>query len=204
MSVYVLVHGGDRDGSVWNDISTLLSSHGNKVFTPSMTSVTKATLQQNISEICECIQSNDLENIILVGHSYGGMVITGVADKLPDKISYMIYVDSVVPENGKSLYGLFSEHGFDYKKFNLTPDQACLDSLYFNSKMISEKQKAYIHCLKSEFIEITMPFYQFVVENAEKYNWIYFSLDTIHGCMFSQPKELAAILFGVKLFISEN
>lgn len=154
MATYVLVHGGDRDGSIWSAVAKSLLDHNHTVFTPSMTPLKQTTLQHNIDEICELIQINNLNHIILVGHSYGAMVITGVLSKLADKISYVVYVDSAVPENGKSLYGLFSENGFNYQDFGLTPDAPCVEPLYFDENKIKEKPKAYVHCLQSEFIEM--------------------------------------------------
>jgi pimeloyl-ACP methyl ester carboxylesterase len=53
----------------------------------------------------------DLRNIILVGHSYGGMVITGVADRIPDRISKLVYLDAMVPENGENVMGLMDPKG---------------------------------------------------------------------------------------------
>lgn len=201
MATYILVHGGDRDGSIWNNVAKLLRDCGHKVLCPSMIPIKQTTLQHNIDEICELIRVNDLNNIILVGHSYGAMVITGVLDKLSDNICYMVYIDSVVPKNGKSLFDILAENGFNYRDFGLTPDKPCTEPLYFDEYKIIEKPKAYIHCLQSEFIEATKPIYKNVIANAQKDNWIYFDLDTVHGCMFIQPKELAVILFGIQIFL---
>lgn len=129
-----------------------------------------------------------------MGHSYGAMVITGVLDKLTDKISYMVYIDSIVPKNGKSLFDILAENRYDYHHFGLTADKPCIELLYFDENKMKDKPKAYIHCLQSEFIKVTKPIYKSVVENAQKNNWIYFDLNTIHACMLSQPNELADIL----------
>lgn len=204
MSTYMLVHGGDRDGSIWNNVSKLLKSHGHKVLCPSMTPIKETTLQHNIDEICELIQTHDLNNVILVGHSYGAMVIAGVLDKLPNSICYMVYIDSVVPKNGKSLFDMLAENGFNYHDFGLTPDKPCIEPLYFDERNVRKMPKAYIHCLKSEFIDATKPIYKSVIDNAEKDNWIYFALDTVHGCMFTQSKELAVILFGIQIFLNNG
>jgi len=197
MAVYVLVHGGDRDASIWDKVAHLLKKQGHQVFCPSMTSVTQSSLKQNIDEIVELIESNQLEDIILVGHSYGAFVITGVFDTLPNKISFLVFVDSAIPKSGKSLYGLLAEYGFDYKKHGLTPDKACLDELFFDEESFSATPKTYIHCLQSEFLEATKPVYNEMVSSASENNWAYFCLDTTHGCMFTQPNELAVILSGI-------
>ena len=200
MANYILIHGGDSKGSVWNDVADLLRQSGNRVYHPSLTSIKQATLEQNIGEICDLIHTESLDNIILVGHSYGAMVITGVHDCLSDKIKYLTYVDSAIPKNGYSLYGMFAELGFNYEDFDLTPDQPCVASLFFDEKKLNQKQKAYIHCLQSEFISITKPIYEEMKSNTKAHHWIVFDLDTVHACMISQPKELAVILSGLQIF----
>lgn len=203
MATYVLVHGGDRDGTVWDTVAKLLKKHPHQVFCPSMTSIKLTTLQHNINEICELIHNNNLHDIILVGHSYGAMVITGVINKLSDKISYAVYVDSIIPKNGKSLFDILAENGFDYQHFGLTPDTPCIEPLYFDENKFKNKSKAYIHCLQSEFIDVTKPTYKYIADHSSQDHWLYFSLDTLHGCMFTQPNELAVILFGVQMFLKE-
>jgi pimeloyl-ACP methyl ester carboxylesterase len=201
MAVYVLVHGGDRDGSIWREIAYLLIKQGHRVFCPSMSSVKEASLQQNIEEVSSVIKTHDLKNIILVGHSYGAMVITGVADSLFDRIAYMVYVDSVVPENDKSLYGLLADYGISYKAYNLTPDPACLDEITFDSRKLAKLSKAYVLCLQSEFVQVTRMMYERVMARADTDRWLCFCLDTTHACMLKQPRQLAAILAGLILFI---
>lgn len=203
-TAYILVHGGDSDGAVWDQVAALLRNKNNIVFAPSMTSIKKASLAQNIDEIGEVITSQHLDHVVLVGHSYGAMVITGVADKFAHKISSLVYVDSVVPENEKSLYQLFSQYGVDYKSYGLTPDTPCMEHLYFNEDLIKQKLKVYIHCLKSEFINLGTPVYQTVTKKALQDNWVYFCLDTLHKCMSTQPRELASILFGIKVLLEES
>lgn len=204
MAVYLLVHGGDRDGTIWKSVSQLLRKKGHQVFCPTMTPIKQTTLQHNIDEICELIQKNHLNNIILAAHSYGAMIITGVLDKLPDHIACMVYIDSAVPQNGKSLYGLLAENGFNYRDFGLTPDLPCIAPLNFDENKLKKKPKAYVHCLQSEFIAATKPIYTQIVEHSKNDNWLYFDLDTTHGCMFTQPKELAVILSGLEILIDDQ
>lgn len=195
MSIYVLVHGGDRDGTIWNPITAYLEERGHTVYAPSMSSVTRASLHQNIDEVLDVFSTNSLQDVILCGHSYGAMVITGVCDKIPNKVEQLVFVDSAIPEDGKSLYGMFSESGFDYKNYGLTADPACLETLHFDEEEFFKKPKAYVHCLQSEFLSITKPIYDRIKEHHE--NWLYFCLDTIHGCMFTQPRELVVIFNGL-------
>ena len=201
MATYILVHGGDRDGTIWHEVAQTLQSHGNKVFCPSMTSIKTSTLEQNIAEISSVIEINNLSNVILIGHSYGAMVITGVADKFANKIELMVFVDSAIPESGKALYEIFAEYGFNYRDLGLTPDQPCITPLSFDEKQFAARPKAYVHCQQSEFISLTKPIYQDVLGRAAKDNFVCFNLDTVHSCMLTEPKALAAILAGVQVLI---
>lgn len=195
MTNYVLVHGGDRDGTVWSEVEKILTQRGHKVFCPSMTSVKKATLQENINEVFNYIQSKKLDDFILVGHSYGGFVITGLADRLSDKISAIVYVDALIPKNGKSLYDLALDCNVDYEGLGLTKDPGVISKIYFDSKKVFSREKIYVHCLESEFISLTKPIYNELKNSND--NWLFFCLDTTHSPMFTQPRELSIILLGV-------
>lgn len=116
MSCYVLVHGGKNTGEVWDKVVPLLQQHKNKVFCPTLSSPYKSTLQDHIDEVCLLIRDNGLDKVILVGHSYAGMVIIGVADNIPEKLSRLIYVDAAVPESGQSLFDILDATGHDAQK----------------------------------------------------------------------------------------
>ena len=116
MRDYVLVHGGNLStdtwnnltkrndyppgehlgGKIWNQTATALEKKSHKVFAPTLLDEHNYNLSNHIEQICELIAEHKLKNIILVGASYGGMVITGVANKIPDKISLLVYLDIVV------------------------------------------------------------------------------------------------------------
>jgi pimeloyl-ACP methyl ester carboxylesterase len=199
MANYVLIHGGDQDSHIWDNVAQLLTQNNHSVYCPTMTSVKEATLHYNITEIIDYIQSKQLDNFILVGHSYGGFVITGVANQLSDKISALIFVDSLIPINGKSLYDIAVNYAVHYESLGLTPDPAVMSKISFDSKKVFSKPKIYVHCLQSEFVEITNPIYEKLKHS--KNQWILFCLDTTHSCMITQPKELSIILVGAQLTI---
>ncbi len=194
MTTYVLVHGGDRDGSIWDAVATILKQQGHDVFCPTMTSVKKATLDENIAEIISYIKLHKINNFVLVGHSYGSFVITGVTNKLPNEVCALIYVDALIPQSGKSLRDLTEDYGFNYKSFDLTEDPAVISKIYFDTEKVFSRPKSYILCLQSEFIALTKLTY----DNLKKSNtgWLFHTLDTKHACMLTQPNELAAILLG--------
>lgn len=111
MNTYVLVHGAWHGGWCWRDVAGPLIEMGHAVFTPTLTGLAERKhllsseigLETHIVDIVSLIEYYDLQNIILVGHSYGGMVITGVADRLKNRISHIVYLDAALPKNGQSM-----------------------------------------------------------------------------------------------------
>lgn len=108
--VFLLVHGAWSGGWDYAKVDSILSAKGDVVYRPTLTGLgervhlsnANINLSTYISDIVNVIKYENLHNIILVGHSYGGMVISGVAEQLPDRISQLIYLDAMVPNNGES------------------------------------------------------------------------------------------------------
>jgi pimeloyl-ACP methyl ester carboxylesterase len=107
---YVLVHGAWGGGWDWKHMDDLLTADGNKVYRATLTgqgershlASTNIDLDTHIQDVVNIILWEDLHDVVLVGHSYGGMVITGVADRVPDRIKHLIYLNALAPENGES------------------------------------------------------------------------------------------------------
>jgi pimeloyl-ACP methyl ester carboxylesterase len=112
MSTYVLVHGAWRGSWIWKRVRCKLQVHGHEVFTPTLTGVgershslaPQVNLETHIADVINLIRWEELSDVILCGHSYGGCVVTCVADRIPEKISALVYLDAFVPENGQSLH----------------------------------------------------------------------------------------------------
>lgn len=109
---FVLVHGAWCGGWIWERVAQQLRGLGHRVHTPTLSGLEESRptqdsdidLDTHINDITALIRQNHLQNVVLVGHSYGGMVITGVADMLPKgTISALVYLDAFVPEDGKAL-----------------------------------------------------------------------------------------------------
>ncbi|HEX3355344.1 MAG TPA: alpha/beta hydrolase [Tepidisphaeraceae bacterium] len=107
---YVLVHGAWAGAWEWKHVGELLQADGNTVYRPTLTGqgerVHLATpdtdLNTHITDVVNTILFENLHDIVLMGHSYGGMVITGVADRVPDRIKALVYVDAILPNDGES------------------------------------------------------------------------------------------------------
>jgi pimeloyl-ACP methyl ester carboxylesterase len=117
MANYVLVHGAWHGGWCYRDTAAALRQRGHRVLTPTHTGVGQRahlsqeniTLETHIRDIVGCIEAEELDDVILLGHSYGGMVITGVADRLPGRIRTLVYLDAFVPQHEDSLIGLLRQ-----------------------------------------------------------------------------------------------
>ncbi len=111
MADYVLVHGAWHGGWCWGRVTPLLRAAGHEVFTPTLTGLGERRhlmspdigLETHIQDILGVLAYEDLHDVILVGHSYSGMVVTGVAYRVPDRIAELVYLDAFVPEDGKAL-----------------------------------------------------------------------------------------------------
>jgi pimeloyl-ACP methyl ester carboxylesterase len=112
MATFVLVHGAWRGSWIWKRVRRALQAHGHEVFTPTLTGVgerchllsREVNLETHIADVINLIRWEELTDLVLCGHSYGGCVVTSVADRIPEKISALVYVDAFVPENGQSLH----------------------------------------------------------------------------------------------------
>ena len=111
MATFVLVHGGGHGGWCYRRVSRLLGRAGHEVYAPTLTGAGERShlvgphvdLSLHIEDIAAVLHYEDLRDVILVGHSYGGMVITGVGGTAPDRVGKLVYLDAANPKNGESL-----------------------------------------------------------------------------------------------------
>jgi len=112
---YVIVHGAWGGGWDWKTVDSMLTAAGNHVHRATLTGLgervhlaTPSTdLSTHVTDVVNLIRFENLHDVVLVGHSYGGMVITGVADRLPDRIRRLVYVDAFLPDSGESVVTIF-------------------------------------------------------------------------------------------------
>jgi pimeloyl-ACP methyl ester carboxylesterase len=114
MATFLICHGAWSAGWAWKKVRPLLRAAGHEVFTPTYTGLGERAhqvspsvdLEMHIKDMLAVIECEDLSDIVLLGHSYGGMLATGVADRVPKRIAQLVYVDAFVPGNGQSLFDL--------------------------------------------------------------------------------------------------
>jgi len=111
---FVLVHPAWHGGWLWRKVSPLLQEQGHLVFTPTLTGLGERNhlaspdigLDVHVNDIVNVLQYEGLRDVVLVGHSSSGVVITGVADRAPGRIGQVVYLDAFVPEDGQSVFDL--------------------------------------------------------------------------------------------------
>jgi pimeloyl-ACP methyl ester carboxylesterase len=118
-SIYVIVHGAWGGSWAFKKVDSLITAHGHVVYRPSLTgqgervhlASAEINLTTHVNDVVNMVLFENLRDIILVGHSYGGMVISGVADRIPDRIKKLVYLDAMVPNDGETVMNLMDPKG---------------------------------------------------------------------------------------------
>lgn len=205
MANYVLVHGGDLSADTWNKLThsneypsgthlgkeiwkgtiAALEAKKHRAFALTLADANTHNLTYHINQVISLIIENGLQEVILVGHSYSGMVITGVAAKIPERLFRLVYLDAAFPDSGQSLYDLMGKKVIDGAPI------ASTEKLYYDPKKLEPLSKACIICTKSDFASLLIPAWEYV--KSEK-DWIYLELPTGHVPQATMPKEFAQLL----------
>lgn len=216
MADYVLVHGGNLPadlwnklakrndypsghylgGKVWDTIVPSLKAHHHRVFAPTLKDANTNSLSDHIEQICVLITEYKLKNIILVGASYGGMIITGVANKIPDKIGLLVYLDAALPDSGQSLFDLLIAAKYEPKPVFEAFPKAFTEKIYFDPQKLDVLPKVYIQCTESSFVSVTNVDKQKI---AKEINWKFFELPTSHVPQATDPDKLIQLLLNITL-----
>ncbi len=227
-NTYVIVHGAWGGGFAFKTVDDLLTADGNKVYRPTLTgqgekvhlATADTDLTTHITDITNVILWENLHDVILVGHSYGGMVITGVADRVPDRIKALVYLDAFLPENGESLNTagstgtpgsgarltlLNDSQGFVlYRGFNtnnsavprdvpMPPKTLSQPIALHNQEAVKKIPVTYVEFLGANQALEQGQFYRFY-QRAQARGWNLMTLASDHNAHRSHPKELAALL----------
>ncbi len=114
MATFVLTHGGWGGGWEWREVERLLRARGHEATRPTLTGLGErvhraspaVTLDTHVEDVVRHFEFEDLVDVVLCGQSYGGMVVTGVAERVPERLRRIAYVDAFVPNDGESLFDL--------------------------------------------------------------------------------------------------
>ena len=114
MATFVLVQGAWHGGWCWRRVTARLRAAGHTVFAPTLTGLgerahlatSHVNLDTHIADVVGLIEAEELSDIVVCGHSYGGMVVTGVADRCADIVRSLVFLDAFIPEDGQSLFDI--------------------------------------------------------------------------------------------------
>jgi pimeloyl-ACP methyl ester carboxylesterase len=226
--VFVLVHGAWHGGWCWRRVSDLLETKGHKVFSPTMTGLGACShllnkdvnLTTHITDIVNFIKWEDVSDIVLVGHSYGGYIVSGVAEQLADKIGSIVFLDAFVPESGESLAAGASQPVKDAIAAALDRGEHAIKPVPAAVFRVNEKDRAWVDAkctphpiaALTEKIALTgardkigkksyiraagypsVPF-DAALAKAKSNSWKTFEMTAGHDAMVDEPDKLADIL----------
>lgn len=229
MASVVLAHGAWSAAWAWKKMRPLLRAAGHDFFSPTYTGLGERAhlanpdidLDTHIQDVLAVIEFEDLKDVTLLGHSYGGMVATGVADKAPDRIARIVYIDAFAPANGQSLFDLVgpkaegnmrkgAEKDGDGWKLPLNPmppDTSPEDSAWavprrrpqpiktFEQKIsltgAAMPPRHYIYAKKNGPGDV---FRQFGERAKSEAGWTYYELDASHNPHITCPDDLMKLL----------
>ncbi|MHB8772766.1 MAG: alpha/beta fold hydrolase [Syntrophales bacterium] len=185
--------GGRLGGRIWETIIPALETDNRRVFAPTLADEHISNLTGHIEQICMLIADRDLRDIVLVAHSYGGMVITGAADRMADRIKRLVYVDAALPDPGQSLFDIIASGGRDPLSFaGLEAAPPYVEKVRFDAAKVAPLPKTYILCTESQFSVVTQVAKRKIV--AAGAGWTYLELPTSHVPMATMPERFVQLL----------
>jgi len=225
---FLVCHGAWSAGWAWKKMHPLMNKAGHRLVTPTYTGLGERAhlahpaidLETHIADMLQVIKYEDLRDFVLIGHSYGGMVATGVADRACDKVRQLIYVDAFVPQDGQSLLDFLADSeqrrmreaaksgdGWRVPPNPTSPDTSAEDAAWLNERRVHTP----ISCFEAKLslsAPLTLPrsyvyatraapsdtFGQFARKTRNDPAWRYYEIDASHSPNVTAPEALLALL----------
>jgi pimeloyl-ACP methyl ester carboxylesterase len=226
-ATFLVCHGAWSAGWAWKKMHPLMLAAGHRLVTPSYTGLGERAhlaspsidLETHIADILNVVKYEDLRDIVLVGHSYGGMVATGVADRARERVAQLIYLDAFVPKDGQSLFDLNEPGRAQMRQLAQTadgwrvppnptpPDTPPADQQWLTERRVDMPIKCFETRLKLSG-EPSMPrsyiyatrvtpadtFGPFARRARSEAGWRYHEIDASHSPNVTAPEVLMALL----------
>ncbi|MCK9540724.1 MAG: alpha/beta fold hydrolase [Novosphingobium sp.] len=228
----VLVHGGMHGGWCWKRMRPLLAAAGHDVFTPTLTGLGERAhlggrevgLSTHVEDVLAMVRAEELERFVLVGHSYGGMVITGVAEAIGEKLVAVVYLDALAPRDGECAadisglridyaalpdgmipvfpdytFGLADPADIAWVMAHVTPQSArtVLEPL----RIVTDHARLprwFIECTAGRGDTTVMDgIAARAAEVARDPSWRHVTFEAPHDCMVSHPRETADLILDI-------
>lgn len=226
MATFLVAHGAWAAGWAWKKMRPLMAAGGHELFTPTCTGLGERThlahrgidLETHIADILAVLEFENLKNVILIGHSYGGMVATGIADRARDKIKHLVYLDAFAPEDGMAAADYMPADraemmrktaidGWKVPSSPPPPDTSPEDTAWLTPRRVPQPLQCFEQklVLKNGPLKLPRtyiyaqrhnpgdPFRQFM-DRARKEGWPVYEMDASHSPHVTAPEALMAIL----------
>ena len=152
---FVLVHGAWHGGWCWRRVSDLLERQGHKVFTPTLTGLGERShllraginVSTHVTDVANVLKWEGLSDVVLCGHSYGGLVVSGVAEQMGPAIGSIVFLDAFVPENGDSMAALTSQAVRDNLKIAAERGDLGVPARSAAAFLVNEKDQAWVDAM---------------------------------------------------------
>jgi pimeloyl-ACP methyl ester carboxylesterase len=227
LAIIVLAHGAWSAAWAWKKVRPLMAAAGHEFFAPTYTGLGERAhlarpendLETHIQDVVGVIKFEDLRNVVLIGHSYGGMVATGVADRARERVAQIIYLDAFVPEDGQTLIDFLPQpeqrrlldsvkagDGWRVAPNPIPPDTSANDSAWIARLRMPQSvrcfeqpirlqakltlPRTYIRCMR---YADRSPFGQFAIR-AKREGWPCHELDASHSPNVTAPEALMEML----------
>jgi pimeloyl-ACP methyl ester carboxylesterase len=229
MATFLVCHGAWSAGWAWKKMHPPMQAAGHRLVTPTYTGLGEREhlanpsidLETHIQDILNVIRYEDLRDIVLIGHSYGGMVATGVADRARDRVAQLIYLDAFVPGPGQCLLDFLPESerqrvlglaksgdGWRVPPNPTSPDTSAADVEWLSERRVHHPIKCFEMKLKLHGGELTLPrsyiyatraapldtFGQFARRAKTEPGWRYHEIDASHSPNVTAPEALMMLL----------
>jgi pimeloyl-ACP methyl ester carboxylesterase len=229
MATIVVAHGAWSGGWAWRKMRAIWTAAGHEVWTPTLTGLAERShlagptvdLDTHIRDIVGLLDCEDLQEVVLIGHSYGGMVATGVARRRPERLRRLVYLDALVPQPGASAFELVPARaaarmraaaaaegeGWRIPPDPLPPDTSAEDVLYARPRRLPQPIRTFEQALPMAAIPALPRVYLFCTRvgpddtfrpfarrAAAEPGWTSRELDASHGPHTTCPEALAAAL----------
>jgi Predicted hydrolases or acyltransferases (alpha/beta hydrolase superfamily) len=217
---FMLVHGAWGGGWSFKQTDSLLRLQGHNVYRPTLSGLgervhlasAEVDLDTHIADVVNTILFENLHDVVLLGHSYGGMVVTGVADSIPERIKCLIYLDAFVPEDGESVataHGqektgreMPSKNGLIYPFWNTDnerfPHDVPQPAKTFSQPLALKNERRLkiptTYILTYEGDDPEKDAFAFFGDRARGYGWNFIPMQADHNPQMSMPAELAELL----------
>jgi pimeloyl-ACP methyl ester carboxylesterase len=228
-ATFLVCHGAWSAGWAWKKMHPPMAAAGHRLVTPTYTGLGErehlanpsVDLETHIQDVLNVIRYEDLREVVLLGHSYGGMVATGVADRARDRIAQLIYLDAFVPEEGQSLLDLLPESerqrmqqlaksgdGWRVPPNPTPPDTPPADLAWLTERRVEMPIKCFEIRLRLRGGPLTLPrsyiyatrvspvdaFGPFAARARSQPDWHYYEIDASHSPNVTAPEALMAVL----------